>query len=457
MHLISTIVNAFLKNRKAILLCGFIFLFMGAGYLLQGGVSMAENADSSAANSAAQVDNVQKQELINQKLEEIKKIQADINRYQSDISAKQKEGRTLKNEISIYENNISKNQLEIRETKINIEKAELEIEQSQERIEAGRESIEKNKEVLKGYLQALYRYQHDSFLEILISRDSLSDFLNEVGAVESVQNKIWKTVVALKREREDFIQRSRQLEEDQVAYVSLIEMRYEQNAELENIKARKNELLEATDGEEDKFQALLAQNKSLLPSLRAELRDLQSLGQDIKFDDAISASRYIGEITGVRPALLLGVLRVESGLGTNVGGGTYKIDMNPSQRPVFESIVSELGYDPNAMPVSKKPTSYQGWGGAMGPAQMMPATWQSYRGRITQITGHNPPDPWDLTDAVTAIAVKLSDVEGVTAGDRNAEYKAAGIYLAGSNWQKFPFYPNKVLYYADLYEKELNG
>lgn len=456
MHLISKILTAFLKNRKAILLCGFIFAYMCIAFLWKGYITLAENADS-ASDTVSQADAAKNQELINQKLEEIKKIQADISRYQTDVSAKQKEGRTLKNEISIYESNIIRNQLEIRETRMNIEKAELEVEQSQSRIAQGEENIEKNRNMLRKYLQTLYNYQQDSFFEILISRDNISEFLNEVGAIESVQGKIFETVVALKRERSELIQRSAQLEEEQISYANLIEMRYAQNAELENVKARKNELLEETGGEEDKFQALLAQNRNLLPSLRAELRDLQSLGQDIKFDDAISASQYIGGITGVRPALLLAVLRVESGLGTNVGGGTYKKDMNPRQWAAFENITSELGYDPAVMPVSKKPTAYSGWGGAMGPAQMMPTTWLSYRDRITQVTGHNPPDPWDLTDAVTALAVKLSDVPGVTAGDYNAEYKAAGIYLAGSNWQKFPFYPNKVMYYADLYEKELNG
>jgi hypothetical protein len=130
--------------------------------------------------------------------------------------------------------------------------------------------------------------------------------------------------------------------------------------------------------------------------------------------------------------------------------------MRPRQRPVFEAITRELGYDPNEMPVSKKPRSYKGWGGAMGPAQMMPTTWRVYQNEVAEITGHYPPDPWDLTDAIAAMAVKVSKVQGVTDGDYDAEYKAAGLYFAGRNWRKFLFYPDRVMLYTDLYAKELN-
>lgn len=442
------------KNRKALLLCGFIFVISSI-FFCKNKISLAE--DSATAVQPTQEEAAKNQALINQKLDEIKQIQEEISKYQTNINQKQKEQKTLNNEIAIYDNNILKNQAEIKETKINIEKAELEIEWSKNKVVEDQGRIEKNKESLKNYIQTLYEYQDSSFIEILISKDNISDFFNEVNAIKSVQNKIFDMVVNLKKEKEELAVRGQELEDNQTVYQDLIEMRYKQNSEIENLKAQKNEILEITNGEEDKFQNLMAQNRTLLPSLRAELRDLQSLGSNIKFDDAISAAQYIGSVTGVRPALLLGVLRIESGLGTNVGGGKYTVDMNPNQRATFEAITQELGYDPNVMPVSRRPSSYSGWGGAMGPAQMLPTTWVLYKDKVSQITKNSPADPWDLADSIAAMALKLSQVEGVTSGNRDAEYKAAGIYLAGNNWQKFPFYPNKVMYYADLYDKELNG
>lgn len=441
------------ENRKAAWLCGFLFL----GFLSLPLPAMMTLAEEGAVVAAAPAAVVPNQDLIDQKLAEIKNIQDEIAKYQADIRAKRAEGDSLENEIAIFDKNISKNQLEIRETKLNIERAEMEMEGSRNQIEEDRARIEENKEVLKSFLQNLYSRQEDSFLEVLITSGNISDYYNEIDAVKAAQHKVLSTVMELRREREELDSRTKELEANQQTYEELIGMRYEQNTTLENLKAQKNEILEITNGEEDKFQALAAANRSLLPSLRAELRDLQSLGQNIRFDDAISAAKYVGEVTGVRPAFLLGVLRVESGLGTNVGGGTYSVDMKPDQRAAFEAITQELGYDPGVMPVSRKPSAYSGWGGAMGPAQMMPTTWMSYRERVSQLTKNSPADPWDLTDSITAMAIKLSQVDGVTAGDYDAEYEAAGRYLAGGNWQRFLFYPDKVMYYANLYDKELNG
>lgn len=442
------------RNRKALWLCGFLFVIFPFWAYLAGNSRAEEAAAPAPAAAPAASPN---QELIDQKIEELSRVQSEIARLQEDIRAKRAQGDTLENEIAIFDAGISKNQLEIRETRLNIEQAEMEMEGSQNQIEEDRVKIEDNKKVLKEFIRTLYSYDNGSFLEVLMSRESISDFFNEVSAVKAVQGKILNAVIELKREREELAERTRELEDSRLVYADLIRMRYEQNTTLENLKAQKSEILEITNGEEGRYQALVVQNRRLLPSLRAELRDLQSLGSDIEFDDAISAAKYVGEVTGVRPAFLLGVLRVESGLGTNVGGGNYKTDMNPSQWEAFEAITAQLGYDPNVMPVSRKPSAYSGWGGAMGPAQMMPTTWLSFRDRVSELTKHDPPDPWSLTDSIAAMAIKLSQIGGVTEGNYDAEYEAAGRYLAGNNWRRFLFYPDKVMYYADLYAKELGG
>jgi len=319
------------------------------------------------------------------------------------------------------------------------------------------EKIESDKKILKDLIKLLYEYDQDSLFEMLMTRDSLSEFLGEVSAVESVKVKMFKAITGLKKEKENLSVRKENLKNEQEEMGKLIQMKYQQNKSLNNLKNQKSELLVLTKGKEKRFQDILRENKKILPSLKAQLRDLQSLGVKIRFDDAISSAKYIGSITGVRPAYLLAILKVESNLGTNVGGGNYKIDMHPRQRPVFESITRELGYEPSKMPVSKKPRSYSGWGGAMGPAQMMPTTWEIYREEVSSITGHYPPDPWNLGDALAAMAVKVSKVSGVTNGNYNAEYEAAGLYFAGRNWRRLLFYPNRVMLYADLYTKELGS
>ena len=447
--------NSFSVNsRKAVLLCGFVILTLLFFALITMKIAKSSDDNSNSKEDAGtEEENRQKIEEIRA---EIQQVQSKVNGYNAEIKSKQKDARTLEREMSIYQSRIGKNELEVKETKLAIEAADLEVEDLGSRITEGEERMKKDKEVLKNMIKILYSYEQDSMFQIFMSRNNISDFFNEVGAVESVKDKIFETIVDLKIEREESKLRQEELEEQQEDQAQLIEMRYLQNESLDDLKDQKKQILEETKGEEKKFQQILEENKQILPALKAQLMDLQSLGTKIKFDDAFSAAEYIGSMTGVRPAYLLAILKKESSLGTNVGGGTYQVDMSPRQRATFEAITAELGYDPNEMPVSKKPRSYSGWGGAMGPAQMMPTTWRVYQNEVSEITGNRPSDPWDLTDAIASMAVKVSKVPGVTEGDYNAEYEAAGLYFAGRNWRKFLFYPNQVMLYAGLYEEKLS-
>ena len=447
--------NIFTGGRKALLLCGsLLFILFFAIYAFLSLAHFARSASTDGDGPAAPTLE-ETESLIRQKREEIKQLQGKIKSYESEIKSQQKKARSLQSEINAYKNRINKNELEIKETQLAIEEAELEIDKMNAKIKEDESKIESDKEMLRDLMKLLYTYEQDSMFEILVTRDDLSDFFNNVDAVDSIKTKIVTTITVLKKEKEELSLKAQELEDQQKEKGELVQMKSLQNKSLDDLKSQKSELLQVTKGEEKKFQQILEENKKILPSLQAQLQDLQSLGVKIKFSDAISAAKHIGAVTGVRPAYLLGILKVESNLGTNVGGGNYKVDMEKRQRPVFEDITKELGYDPNAMPVSKRPKSYSGWGGAMGPAQMMPTTWRIYQDEISSITGHNPPDPWDLTDAIAAMAIKVSKVDGVTRGDYNAEYEAAGLYFAGKNWRRFLFYPDRVMLYADLYAKEL--
>ena len=119
-------------------------------------------------------------------------------------------------------------------------------------------------------------------------------------------------------------------------------------------------------------------------------------------------------------------------------------------------ITSELGLDPNLMPVSKR-TWYGYCGGAMGPAQFIPTTWQLYKNSISKITGINTPNPWDPKTAFIAAGLLLRD-NGAIAGNYAAERKAALKYLAGSNWNKsaYSFYGDDVMDLAAKYQEQID-
>jgi membrane-bound lytic murein transglycosylase B len=92
-------------------------------------------------------------------------------------------------------------------------------------------------------------------------------------------------------------------------------------------------------------------------------------------------------------------------------------------------ITSNLGLNPDTMPVSRKPN--YGCGGAMGPAQFLPSTWLRYADEVAQLTGHNPPNPWNPQDAFQASAVFLAKA-GAASQTTAGEIAAAKTYLSGN-------------------------
>ena len=150
-----------------------------------------------------------------------------------------------------------------------------------------------------------------------------------------------------------------------------------------------------------------------------------SFGQAYEFAKVASAA------TGVRPAFLLAVLAHESALGKNVGQCSYLTAMNPKEQPTFLAITARLGIDPDKQKVSCA-NADGAYGGAMGPAQFLPTTWQSYDARLRSVAGVSATNPWNNQQAFIAAALYLRD-----AGAVSNERMAAAKYYCGGNWNRY--------------------
>ena len=74
------------------------------------------------------------------------------------------------------------------------------------------------------------------------------------------------------------------------------------------------------------------------------------------------------------------------------------------------------------------------------------------------MTGHNPPDPWNIDDAFTASAIKLA-AAGANQRTYAAEHKAAMIYFAGSRWNRphYQWYGDSVMELAAVIQEQLDA
>jgi len=387
--------------------------------------------------------------------QQIDEIQQQIDTYRSSISDLQQQTNTLKREISLLDSKAKTMELEIRRTVLNIKEAEVGISDKNSALSQAELKLARERQILGKYVQAVYEADQQGTLEMILSNEKLSDIFDITSSLQEVQQGIQNSMTAIKQTKVD-LEDDRQVLEDKKDELNQLKVLQEiQRRALASQQEERKNLLAQTKGQESSYQNLLTKAKADAESIRKNLYLLEGVGLAMTLEKAYQYAKQASDLTGIRPAFLLAVLKNESSWGEKVGTGTWRKDMNARDQKAFIQICEELNLDPDKTPVSRKP-SY-GWGGAMGPAQFLPSVWLSYRDRVAQLTGHNPPDPWDIEDAFVAASVKLTQA-GANAQNYDAEWKAAQIYFAGSRWNNkaYYFYGDQVMEMASVIHGQLD-
>jgi hypothetical protein len=310
-------------------------------------------------------------------------------------------------------------------------------------------------------------------VEIILSNDDLSDFLVDLDTFDSVNKALHISFAEIRAARGQLeiekvdLQVKRDKETDQKVANEAEKRKIEANEE------ERQHLLSINRNQEKSYAEVIAERQKRAAQIRAALFALRDTAP-IPFGDALDFANEVFRKTGVRPAFLLAVITQESNLGANVGTcnrpqdtrkwreimpGPDDIAAGLSKRndeAAYLRITSELGLDPDMMPLSCPWGN--GWGGAMGPAQFIPTTWEIYKPKVSAALGGAVPNPWEPKDAFMASATYLSEL-GASIGGYTAERTAALKYYAGGNWNspQNAFYGNEVMAIAqDIQENMIN-
>jgi len=389
--------------------------------------------------------------------EKIKELEDKISAYKNNIKINQEKASSLETEIDILDNEIGQIEAEIQRISLIINSLNSKIAKKESEIREIERQVDLEKTALSELIKIISMCDDVSLLEIVLAKDRFSDFLSEIRSLENFQDNIQITLTGIHALKETLESDKFQLNQEKEEQIALRFIQKEQDMFLDNKKVQKSTLLKQTKGQEDLFAKLVKKTEKDVEAVKGRLYFLKGIisqGQ-LNFGEAYQYAEYASIYTGIRPAFLLAILSRETGLGKNIGTGTWRIDMKPAQRKYYLQICEELGISPDKYPVSKK--VWYGWGGAMGPAQFMPATWLGYKERISEITGNNPPSPWNVKDAFVASALYLVN-KGADKHNYYSEWKAAMMYLAGSNWNKpyLAFYGDQVMNLAAQFQEEIN-
>jgi len=379
---------------------------------------------------------------------QIQKLEVEASVFDAELQKTQSESRTLGGELSTLDTEIKSRQLGIQRLTLIIKKAALEIQNKTLRIGNLTQKIEKNRRALGAGIFLMYLYDQDNSVVALLKHRSLSEFFFGIHNIERTESHVKEALNDFKDERIALQKEKDELEGFEEEQQDLRALQEVERRALAQKKQEKEEILKLTKGKEALFQKLLQLKKRDIATLRTQLFYLEKTG--ITAEDAIRYADLAAKRAGIRTPFLLALLEVETGkqfedgvisVGTNVGTGNWKVDMYDcyihlgrrsaaeSEKNALFQITSNLGLDPDKLPVSRKP-SY-GCGGAMGPAQFLPTTWLRFSNRVAELTGHNPPNPWNVEDAFTAAAIFLAD-SGASSKTADGETRAAKTYISGN-------------------------
>ena len=324
------------------------------------------------------------------------------------------------------------------------------------------QKIEREHESLAQLLRNTNEFDDGTLVHLILSDNSVSNFYSDLESYASIKQAVKASTEIIRGIKTETEIVKTDLETKQNAEIDA-------KVELENAQkkvalseAEKKQLLAISKQTEAAYQTLAREKKARADRIRAALFPLRD-SQAIPFGTALMYAENAQKKTGVRPALVLAILQQESNMGANVGscvitnlstgetkgvnyGTIFPNGIHPTRDlPLLRAIVEGLGRNPLTTRVSC-PLASGGYGGAMGPTQFIPSTWNSFQTRIANTLGKGLADPWNPEDAIMASSIYLGDL-GASVGGFTAERTAALKYYAGSNWNKKAnaFYGNSVM------------
>ncbi|KKT73972.1 MAG: hypothetical protein UW71_C0039G0034 [Parcubacteria group bacterium GW2011_GWB1_44_7] len=414
------------------------------GFFLLVGSAFAQDVANIVTNRRAELEN------------QLATLQKEIEAQQQILKNKQRESVSLERDIAILNAKIDAAKLSIRARALVIENLNQEIGDKEKTIVGLSAKINRELASLADLLRKTRELDNFSIAEFVLSGNDLSAFFEDLDNFQTIKASLAKSFEELRSTKSVTEEEKSSLEDKAKEETDLKKIQELEKKKIEKQEAEKKDILKISRGVETVYQKIIKDKEKNAAQIRAELFALRGSAA-IPFEKAYEYAIQASQKTGVRAAVILGIIAEESNLGENVGTGNWKVDMKaPRDTVPFLAITARLGLNPDLMPVSKKP--WYGYGGAMGPAQFIPSTWILYEDRIAAATGHNPPNPWEPEDAFMATGLLMAD-NGADKKTYAAERLAALRYLAGwanANKSAYAFYGDDVMELAAKYQQQID-
>jgi peptidoglycan hydrolase CwlO-like protein len=366
-----------------------------------------------------------------------------------DLTKTSAQKNTLQSAIKKLKNKITSLNNDIKQGKIMVQGLNIQIVETQGSIVKTSAQIASSQDQIKAILRTINAEEKKPAFIILLE-GNLSDFFSNLTYLDSLNSQVTNLLGNTKNLKSYLEGQEVKMNDSVDQLQKTIALQAAQKAENEQNQQEQNQYLKLTEAQYQKTLADKTAVEQKAAKIKAMLFQVVGISKAPTFGEALEVAKSAAGLVGIRPAFLLAIISQESAIGRNVGqcyltdavtGEGKKISsgvvMQRVMKPTrdvqpFISITTAVGRDPYKTPVSCPIVGVAGYGGAMGPAQFIPSTWNGLTDRLTSLLG-KAPDPWAIRDSFTASGLYLADL-GATKQTAAAENAAAGRYygVAGS-------------------------
>jgi len=375
---------------------------------------------------------------------QLNQIEAELTTLLAEQAAQQQQTGTLKGDVDYLNTQINALKKQIQAQSLVIAQLGLAIVDKTDTITSLSDKIDSENQSLAQLIRNTNEFDNENIVNLVLSDDTLSSFYSDLESYNSIQEAVKSSVDEINsvKAQTEVAKTDLQAQENAEADAKAkLETAQQQTAISE---ASQQKLLAVSQLKESAYAQLAAQKKDQADKIRAALFSLAGTSQKIDFGTALTYANQVSTKLNVEPAFLLAIITQESNLGANVGQcyltdpdtgagvgkntGTYFANvMHPTRDvPPFLSITNELGLNAFKTAVSCPIAGAGGYGGAMGPAQFIPSTWELFAPRLQTLLGYQA-NPWSPLDSFMASGMYLTDL-GAIGDSASAQSRAACKY-----------------------------
>ena len=383
---------------------------------------------------------------------------AKLVELQKQLSEQKLKSGSLQKNVNSLISQITQTQGKIKEKISTIGTLSAQITQKAKAINDLSSELDREHESLRQLIKNTNEVDQMGATYVLLSANSVSKFYKDLDDFLSIKQSLYASLGKIKQIKSLTEDQKAQLQDKQFQALDAKAALESQKKKIQLSQMEAAKLLDTSKSEEKRVQLSVADQQKKVAAIQSRLFSFAGGNtKAIPFGDAYQYALVAQTKTGVEPAFTLAILKQESNLGANVGtcnragdpvSKGYKNIMHPTRdQPAFLRITSALGLNPDTTPVSC-PISGGGWGGAMGPSQFIPSTWELVAGRVAANLGIPSANPWVARDAIMATAVYLADRGGAGTNETNQRNAACKYYSGRSCDSKKPansFYGNSVM------------